>query len=202
LDPLYTRELADRRAVELFHDSPDGAFSGSIPYSAETNSKADQSLAIVSLACQDQDRFIELVGFLSPAIQDIFFQYYLLGRTYEQIGTLLFPQKTRAAAQAIVKRGNYFGLRALCAVIRFGGHPNEKQTKRYPLLAAAYDAMLTFQARIEVAGASAKTPTDLGDFEIAPNGHLAQFFAPSWSVLGPSSSLGFNQCHAGQLGQD
>jgi hypothetical protein len=193
LDQECAKLLADKRAVELFHDSPNHSFTGSVPYSAETNFLFDQSLTIVNLATQTPRRFINLVSYLSPAIQDIFFQYYLLGRTYKQIGTLLFPNKTVAASQAIVKRGNYFGLRALCAVIKFKGKPSEAQAQRHPRLAEAYEAMLTFQARIEVAWSSVKTPTDLGDFEIAPNGHLAEFFAPSWSVLGPSSSLGFNQ---------
>jgi hypothetical protein len=147
---------------------------------------------ILSLAHEDTDRFIDLVGHLSPMIQDIFLQYYLLGRTYEQIGALLFPHSGRWWQQEQVKKGNEIGLNALCAVIAYDGPPPVNARKRH--LVAAYQEMLRFDRftkRIRVrreAGERTqaytfKIPKSLGLFAVTPNGDLGELFPPSWSVL-------------------
>lgn len=194
LDPGTDFEIScQARAVTLYRQDPESGYRRLV--SAETDPETDQSLPIMNLAMNDQKRFIELASFLSPTVQDIFYQYYLLGRTYAQIGRVLFPDKTIVASEITVKRGNYFGLRAMCAVIRCGGKPTAKHEREYPEFAEAYQSMLNFQSRLDFRSLTkAKTSRDLGDFFITPNGHMAEFFPPSWSVLGPRSCLGFNQC--------
>lgn len=171
-------------SCENFRRDPDSATSGSSLISSETDPASDRSLAIMNLAESDTERFVELVSFLSPVVQDVLFQYYLLGRTYAQIGAVLFPNKTTVAAQVLVKTANKLGVRALGGVIKCGGAPSREQAAKYPEAAEAYDDMHAFSVRLpDVPTVNLKTPRSFGQFAVTPNGDLSELFPPSWSVL-------------------
>src|ERR1700678_301761 len=91
------------RSQVLFRRSEAEAVAGLGLVSVETVPEENRAPTIIALAFESPERFVELVSHLSPLIQDIFFQYYLLGRTYAQIGAVLFPKKTSNAAQFLVK---------------------------------------------------------------------------------------------------
>jgi hypothetical protein len=178
--------LIAHRAQSLWRDSPDAAFAGDGLLSAESQSDMDRSLAIVSLATDAPDRFISLVSHLTPIVQDILYQHYLLGRTYEQIGRVLFPGHVRLTQP--VQLGNRLGLRALCAVIKCRG--NLARLPRRGPLAAAWRDMLEWHPRVSRRPVRLRSTSDLGSFVIAPNGQLGELFAPAWSILTSHRSLG------------
>jgi hypothetical protein len=88
---------SDHLAERLFKDDPTGALSGSQLVSAEAHSADDwqaspnrkKSKMARAMAEEQPERFLELVAYLPHVIQDIFYQYCLLGRTQEQIGRTL-----------------------------------------------------------------------------------------------------------------
>jgi hypothetical protein len=88
---------SDHLAERLFAEDPVGALSGSQIVSAEGHSADDWSASpnrkkskmVYELASEQPERFLELVSYLPHIIQDIFYQYFLLGRTQEQIGVTL-----------------------------------------------------------------------------------------------------------------
>lgn len=88
---------SDHLAERLFAEDPEGALSGSQIVSAEGHSTDDWSASpnrkkskmVYELATEQPERFLELVAFLPHIIQDIFYQYFLLGRTQTQIGDVL-----------------------------------------------------------------------------------------------------------------
>jgi hypothetical protein len=90
---------SDDLAQELFRVDPEAALAGSKLVSAEANvdtrddwqasPNRKKSKMVFELASGQPERFLELVGFLPHIIQDIFYQYFLLGRTQTQIGKLL-----------------------------------------------------------------------------------------------------------------
>ena len=139
--------------------------------------------AIFNLCSEDPARFIELVSFLSPVTQDILIQYYLLGRTYEQIGMLLFPDNTFWTQVEYVKWGNEIGIKALGAVIAFGGRPTEGQLRRRPNLAEPFRRMLAFKTDLDSRVVKMKSPPSFGKFSVTPNGDLGELFPPSWSAM-------------------
>lgn len=168
------------RSIAIFRDEE--ASGGAVSF--ETDPASDRSLAIMNLAESDTERFVELVSFLSPVVQDVLFQYYLLGRTYAQIGAVLFPNKTTVAAQVLVKTANKLGVRALGGVIKCGGAPSREQAAKYPEAAEAYNDMHAFSVRLpDVPTVNLKTPGSFGQFAVTPNGDLSELFPPSWSVL-------------------
>lgn len=112
---------ADIRSLASYYHDPDSVLSGQRLTSAETDPEADRSLAIANLALDAPERFLELVGELPAPIQDIFLQYYLLGRTQTQIGYLLGRSQTAVWQQRDI------GLEAMCAFIFFEGPPTVSQ---------------------------------------------------------------------------
>ena len=205
-----------QRAEVLFRQSPEKALSNPTLASAEADPSSDRSLAIVAFATDQPERFISLVSCLPPTIQDIFFQYYLLGRTFSQIGALLFPNRAPNTQLKYVKTGRQIGLRALCVAIKMGGrlrkikmssslkakqrqivrnmlttgyaHPMTFQEFiRYPDLAGAYEEMLLELEDGKHSEISVSVPKPLGEFEVPANCDLSQIFVPSWSVLGPNT---------------
>ena len=171
------------RAVEFFRDDPERALAGSRLSSAEADASADRSLAIMNLASEEPGRFLELVSYLPHAIQDIFYQYYLLGRTQEQIGRLI-----GVSHQADVSHALKIGVEALCVIIAYGNPPHCQPGTE---MARAYQAMLEFktksQDREEL---HERTHRRLGEFEINANDAelVMETFAASWSVFGPRSA--------------
>lgn len=174
-------EPSYQHSIAIFRESPEKAIAGQTLVSAE-GSPEGLSTAILGIIESDREKFLYLISLLSPVIQDIFIQYYLLGRTYAQIGAVLFPRQTQGSQAFTVQTGNRIGLRALCAVIKFGGEPTKKQAKKFPELALAYTEMQKFQnaerGDLEVAASSI-----LGDFVVPLQADLAEFFSPSWSVM-------------------
>jgi hypothetical protein len=168
------RDFEDEAAEELFRECPDRALAGGALISAESDPENDRSLGIMALATEFPQRFLKLVGYLNPVMQDVFLQYYLLGRTYSQIGAVLFPEKTSVAAQVAVKRQNLAGLKAVCWIIKRGGTSRLRKPERKA-------AMLDFKPSGGEVRLSA--PKSFGQFAINPNGDLSELFSPSWSVL-------------------
>ena len=171
------------QSARLFRESPESALAGSGLFSIETSPIPASS--VIELATNSPDRFLSLVAFMVPLIQDILIQYYLLGRTYDQIGDLLFPRLTDR--RQAVKTGNRIGVRALAVAASCGGDVSTIPTDSP--LRSAWSDMLNWSpstgGRIRV-----RAPRDLGDFVIHPNGQLGELFAPRWSVLGPRASTG------------
>lgn len=171
---------SDARAEQLFRQDEERAVSGLVLSSAETDPSADRSLAITELALRDPARFIELVNYLPHAIQDMFYQYYFLGRTQEQIGKLIGCGQTR------VWQSLKLGREAMCAVIYFGQPPSvslicgEVMTPRELKLKAAWDSCLAYHVREENKEELAiKTPRNLGEFVVSTvDDELNEFFAP------------------------
>lgn len=155
---------ADLRSIDLFAQAPEDALSGTRLVSAETDPSADRSQAIVELAVDDPLRFVELVSYLPHAIQDIFFQYYFLGRTQTQIGELV------GASQTAVWQALRLGTEAICAVIVFGQPPNDRvpEGEMTPLQRRAMEAWRAvnkFATRAENRGELRKRePRTLGQF--------------------------------------
>lgn len=109
------------RSLASYYHDPEQALRAERLISAETDPEADRSLAIANLAVDDRARFVELVEELPHVIQDIFFQYYLLGRTQTQIGYAL------GRSQTAVWQQRDLGLEAICACVYFGGPPTVDQ---------------------------------------------------------------------------
>jgi hypothetical protein len=180
--------VSDKRSVEFFRASPEEALSGSRLSSAEADPGADRSRAIISLAVEQPERFLELVGYLPHAIQDIFFQYYLLGRTQTQIGSLL------GMSQTGVWQALRLGIEAICAVILSGGEPPDLRfvpSVNAPLHRKAYDAyqaMLEFETKAEARGMlRIDSPRNLGEFILRVDDETLEVqFAPS-TTDGPVS---------------
>jgi hypothetical protein len=88
---------SDRLAADLFRTDPEAALAGSQIVSAEGHRGDDwaaspnrkKSKMVYELAAEQPGRFLELVAFLPHIIRDIFYQYFLLGRTQTQIGDVL-----------------------------------------------------------------------------------------------------------------
>lgn len=175
-------ELGRDQSCAMWSGDEGGAFFGNGLLSAESQIETNP---VVELSAYDTDRFVELVSFLAPLVQDILFQHYLLGRTYAQIGLVLFPEHLRATQT--VEIGHRLGVRALCAVIKCRGKL-EKLPKRGPL-AEAWNRMLDWQPRINGRMVKLRAAHDLGDFVISPNGQLGELFAPAWSAMGPRRRL-------------
>ena len=168
---------SEKRAVDLFKSDSIAALSGDRLISAETDPELDRSSAIASLASDSPERFLDLVGCLPHLIQDIFFQYYLLGRTQTQIGQLLGCSQTK------VWQHLRLGTEAMCAIIEFGGPPpildqslNQKAMKAYRALEKLTDHADSLTVR---------EPSTLGQFDLSiDDSTFAMNFAPA-STDGP-----------------
>lgn len=178
---------SEARAVDMFRRSPEEALSGAGLVSAETDKSADRSLPIANLAVDEPERFIELVSYLPHAIQDIFFQFYFLGRTQTQIGELMDK------GQTVIWQTLELGTRAICAIIHFGSASELlKKDQWYAVtrttppepehsMIIAFKAALAFRTKPESReDLVVEEPDNLGDFEISANDiNLMDFFAPS-----------------------
>ena len=88
---------SDHLAERLFAEDPVGALSGSQIVSAEGHSADDWSASpnrkkskmVREMAEVQTERFLELTSYLPHIIQDIFYQYFILGRIQEHIGETL-----------------------------------------------------------------------------------------------------------------
>lgn len=166
--------LTQDASLTLWRDSPDDALSGDSLFSAETSADLDldRSRALVALAADYPDRFLTLISRLTPIIQDIFIQHYMLGRTRVQIGATLFPHRREETQRFLVNQGSSVGMAAL----------NSRRGSK------AWKAMLAWQSGSHpTRPVTLRAPSDLGAFVIVPNGQLREIFAPSWSALGPHS---------------
>lgn len=176
---------SDNRAMEMYRRNPEEALRASRLTSAESDPVNDRSLAIMRLAEEEPERFMELVSYLPHAIQDIFYQYYLLGRTQEQIGALVgIPDQANLSKVLIT------GVEGLCAIIAYGQPP---QCQPGTEMERAYQRMLAFRTRPESRGELVvETPRKLGMFEISAGDVelVMETFAASWSVYGPRSAGG------------
>jgi hypothetical protein len=175
----------DEHARTLWRESPEAAFAGNGLYSAEaighihsTRPELRLSFAVVTLATNDPERFLSLTSQLTPIIQDILIQYYLLGRTYWQIGSLLFPGRSLESTERVIRDGHGIGLSALALSIRSGESTDIRDSD--PL----WRNMLEWTPREkDRRSVRVKTPRDLGDFIIVPNGQLGELFAPAWGMF-------------------
>ena len=169
--------LTQSRSEALFRDDPDSALAGGGLLSSEAHG-TPLSMAAITLATESPDRFLSLVSTLTPIIQDILIQYYLLGRTYDQIRSLLFPRNT---SNECVKIGNRIGVRALAVAasgISIAALPPDS-----PLRSAWSDMLRWNPDHGGRRPVTIRAPRDLGSFIIHPNGQLRELFAPRWSVL-------------------
>ena len=90
---------SDHWAISKFHRDEEAALSADNLISAEADFVAQnswdkspnrkKSKMAWEMAKGQPERFLELVSFLPHVIQDIFYQYFLLGRTQDQIGETL-----------------------------------------------------------------------------------------------------------------
>ena len=190
--PEESLHIADGHsaAESLWRDDPDSAFAGLGLLSAESSAAIDHSDPLLALTTSNPARFLSLVADLPPLIADILIQYYLLGRTYAQIGALLFPRRSRNAQCIAVKLGNRYGRAALAALIRCGSPSRILARGPNSPFRRAWDRASQWRAYESHRPATLRSPRDLGDFVITPNGQLSELFAPSWSVLGPSAGGG------------
>lgn len=171
--------VSDVRAVQTFREDPEAALSGSRLASAEADPAADHSRAVMSLAVDSPEKFLELVGYLPHAIQDIFYQYYLLGRTQTQIGELL------GMSQTAVWQTLRLGVNGLCAVIAFGGPPSEAHAGP---LADEYQKMLAFVTKPENRRElEVRAPEQLGGFDLSVSDSWIDEQFAAWTTDGPAS---------------
>jgi hypothetical protein len=158
------------------------------------------SRLVLGMISESPERFYELSSSLPPIIQDIFYQYYVLGRTYGQIGRIVFPEYAESTAFQFVKLGKEIGLRALAGVVKYGPKRDKRRklqvavriicmTKQvdfeqfnprsYLDLAWAYQEYMPKSRELRVRAGS-----QVGRFVVSPDS-LSELCAPSWSVFGP-----------------
>jgi len=156
---------SESRAVELFARDPEASLAGRSLLSFETDATLDRSLAIANLAVENPARFLELVSYLPHSIQDIFFQYYLLGRTYKQIARLM------GGWNGSFWEGISLGTEAICEILANGDAA---------IASDAYQKMLKFAAnRDHPKPLTIKEPEILGSFSISiTHEEFEQCFAP------------------------
>ncbi len=180
--------VSDKRAVEFWRADEESSLAGSRLNSAEADPGADRSRAVISLAVDASERFLELVGYLPHAIQDIFYQYYLLGRTQTQIGSLL------GMSQTGVWQALRLGIEAICAIIASGGEPPDMRylpSDKAPRHKQAYDAyqrMLDFQTKADNrAELRVDSPANLGEFELRVDDRTLEIQFSPFTTDGPVS---------------
>ena len=190
VDPLkyyYSGQASeDRLTWKRVLDKWDGDQSATPLVSAESSIEHDRSKAALALASDDPDRFIELCWYLTPICHDILIQYYILGRTHHQIGSLFFSDRSTVAIKWQIQKGHQIAVKALAVASRFDGPPLESAEPRFR---KAWKDMLNWEPRIENRR-KLKAHSGLGEFVVIPNGQLGELFAPTWSVLGPCTKEG------------
>lgn len=175
--------VSDRRAVEMYRDDDERSLKGERLASAETDPSADRTKAIAELAVEQPERFLELVGYLPHVIQDVFYQYYLLGRTGKQISRVLEMSPSSSGKFGVTQRLQ-LGIAAICAIIAFGRPPRDEDwraaegSRKWKLL-EAWREMERVEAKTE-AELRVRAPKGLGEFEVRIEDEaLAEFFAPA-----------------------
>jgi hypothetical protein len=170
---------SDHLAERLFAEDEMSALSGSKIISAEGHSadvwdaspNRKKSKMARALAEGQPERFLELVGYLPHVIQDIFYQYFLLGRTQEQIGyTLDLRQKQ-------VWQALELGVDCVAVIALYDGPPPGDASED---VLATYGRMLSFRTdpgqreSLEFA-----EPTTLGEFILSTSDKdIEKSFAP------------------------
>jgi hypothetical protein len=173
---------SDDLAQELFRVDPDAALAGSKLVSAEANVDArddwqaspnrKKSKMVFELASGQPERFLELVAYLPHIIQDIFYQYFRLGRTQTHVGKLI------DMSQKNVWQALDIGIDAMAVIALYNGPPpvicSEKHRK-------AWDAMIAFKTDPETREELfVEESTRLGSFILSPSDDTwEQNFAPS-----------------------
>lgn len=159
--PFESSDATEARALRLWQADEQAALRGKQLASAEADSVARDSYQkdnkykrprmIWELACEHPEKFMELVTKLPHALQDIFFQRYLLGRTEAQIAELFevstFPIQTALKT----------GIDGLCAIVA-------GETEGESELAQAYRRMLEF--RVECGELRLERSPELGQMVI------------------------------------
>lgn len=173
-NPSIFETMSTVRSIELFRIDPEAALSGSGLSSAESDPSQDRSLAIVSLAAEQPERFMELLSHLPALVQDVFLQYYVLRRTQAQIAETLGINQSPDVWQALA-----LGSEAICAIIAWG--PDPKKMNGHPA-AASYRKILTWKTKPDnQKPLKVRTPKNLGDFSItADDSNLSEFFIFKW----------------------
>src|SRR5512146_1704992 len=113
--------LCATRSLAIFEESESAALSATGLYSSETLAAADRSSAILALATSDPDRLLALAARLTPILEDILIQHYLLGRSYAQIGRVLFSANPPNTQFKWTRLGNHCAVRALAALLSVDG---------------------------------------------------------------------------------
>lgn len=113
---------SDSRAVSLFRGNEDGALAGNQLLSPETDAEArdrwaaspnrKKSKMMFDYIQSDLMGFMERAAQLPHVLQDVLYQYYLLGRKQAQIGSTLNMSQT-AVWQALSS-----GIDGVCALIQ------------------------------------------------------------------------------------
>jgi len=90
MNDFYDRDDAltvegKRRSSELYAHDPEAALSGQGCVSAETEPALSRSQAMTEFILSSPSRFLKLSAELPPLVQDMLYQYHLLGRTQKQI---------------------------------------------------------------------------------------------------------------------
>ena len=170
---------SDHLAERLFRDNPDGSLAGSQLVSAEAHSADDwmaspnrkKSKMARALAEGQPERFLELVGYLPHVIQDIFYQYFLLGRTQDQIGATL-DLRQKQVWQALE-----LGVESIAVIALYGGEPPGDAPED---VLAVYGRMLAFKTDpSQRATLIFDEPTTLGDFILSTSDKdIEKQFAP------------------------
>ena len=124
-----------------------------------------------ALAEGQPERFLELVGYLPHVIQDIFYQYFLLGRTQDQIGATL-DLRQKQVWQALE-----LGVESIAVIALYGGEPPGDAPEE---VLSVYGRMLAFKTDpSQRATLIFDEPTTLGDFILSTSDkEIEKQFAP------------------------
>ena len=181
--PYYDDSSSEGRAQRYWADDPDGAICGRKLISAETDASTREQWArsgsrkkskmVYDLAQGQPERFLELVEYLPHRLQDIFYQYYLLGRTQEQIGeTLDMPEGRR---QEAVCEALAIGIGGISAVAAAGRIPTRFDGA---IMQAQWEAVMAYDTP-RMAVKEIAEDERLGQFEIRVDNDVDIHFAPS-----------------------
>jgi hypothetical protein len=166
LDPIGIEEFATARAIQLWR-SEENEFQpihAAIDYSTPKH-------AIWALAQEQQERFLELIGFFPPVVQDVFIQYLIMGRNQAQISETLGIVQGSETWKAL-----RLGTQAICAILAWGSDSSKMNGHAY---AASYRWIQKWKTRTTSTRIlRLKLPVNLGKFEVSGEDRdLAEFFS-------------------------
>jgi hypothetical protein len=139
--------ISDQKAVEKYRLDPEEALSGGGLLSVEADPDEQRADAVRVFAQECPERFLWAVEQLPQVIQDIFYQYYLLGRKQTHIGNALdLTQKQVWQTLAL-------GLRGVATVLKGDPMPED--------VLAFQRSQRSRRPKLE------RTPDDLGSFCIS-----------------------------------